>query len=157
MSLSLHQIIAFYAKALAADAAIAAWGNDHYGRPPQVRHGLNPKNLPKEDECPAVILHPEAADTGVNVEVHQHVFVCGLLLHDRGVTETDGVLTLDGLTRLDELGALVDAVFENASLHVVPDGREEQFSHVTQYFPVFMQYNFIKIALTNWIGGDNIL
>ena len=121
-----------WAAAFAADRLLADWAQRNYGKPFAIQIGTDMRRPPDADDAPFIVIFPDASKTGPQRQsVTSNLgLVAGIA--DAEMPEENGVVTMRGLVRLNELCPLLEKVMRDALRRATPQEVDTEYD-ILQY------------------------
>ena len=94
---AINTIVENITAALAADATLTSWATTAYGRDVSVLENCDPRNAPKQADCPLIIVYPASKITGAGQAAKSHVVEVSCGVYDATkLTTAAGVVRFVG-------------------------------------------------------------
>ena len=142
-----------WAQALESSAAINAFCMDKYSKLPTIYLGFDGKNMPKESDCPVIILAPGNKTEGLEQSNHTFYKFIRWSVANKSITKAGNIVSYDGEIESDELGQLI--YMELAELNPdMPISQVDIDVNGTHFFPQFPGKMDIQLDLEVLIGAE---
>lgn len=101
---SINTLLELFGGQIASDSDISTWSNTNYGGDLLVLENCDSRDLPKEEDCPLVIVFPVAKETGLSQANKNHKIGVSCVVYDDEKPESAaGVVRFKGGRLVEEL------------------------------------------------------
>lgn len=148
----LTAILSLYATKLAESAELEAWCQLHFGKSATIFVGVDTREPPGSANVPFVVLQPGAEAAGDEVAEFSYLVTVDWCVLAETVTTAGAIKTMDGLTRVDEMGRLILEALRDASDNVTLSSWNYTIEQV-EFFPMVMAGLDITLNVPHILGG----
>ncbi len=156
--LTISDFLTKFQDVIKADAPLAAFATEKYGKAPFVFGGIDVTAPPNESTMPHIILLPGDPSRSGGVEDNETVFRVDVLfaVKDEGVTYTDNGMEADGVKNCDRFGALTWDAVKGFSSNC-PASRVDYTIEGAAFVPIFPGTMTIEIHVPRVMGGTRTI
>lgn len=150
--IDLTAILNLFAVKLAASAELEAWCQLHFGVSATIFVGVDTREPPGQANAPFIVLQPGVESAGDEVSEFSYLVTLDWCVLAETVTTSGTIKTMDGLTRVDEMGRLILGAIREASDNVSLSSWNYTIEQV-EFFPMVMAGLDITLNVPHILGG----
>jgi len=152
----INTLLSLFGDKIKSDSDLSSWANTIYGRDLFVLENCDSRDLPKETDCPLVIIFPVKKRAGLNQTVKSHVIGVSCVVFDTAKTTSGaGVIRFRGGRFVEDFRKkVVKVIFDNMPSDCHLEDIQIEYDTIEQ-FPYISANMHFEITQEKLIGyGD---